>query len=43
MTFIHILTLTFISMLAANTLVEWTYKFKENVTEGRPKWLKKQL
>lgn len=26
MTFIHILTLTFISMLAANTLVEWAYK-----------------
>ena len=26
MTFIHILTLTFISMLAANTLVQWVYK-----------------
>lgn len=26
MTFIHILTLTFISMLAANTLVQWAYK-----------------
>lgn len=26
MTFIHILTLTFISMLAANTLIQWAYK-----------------
>lgn len=38
MTFIHILTFTFISMLAANTLVQWAYKlslYKHNKQESQ--------
>lgn len=38
MTFIHILTLTFISMLAANTLIQWAYKlslYKHNQQESQ--------
>ena len=38
MTFIHILALTFISMLAANTLVQWAYKlslYKHNQQESQ--------